>query len=285
MQQQRYTKDFQQTPVLVSANDAGQCPTLSQFCTKLESAETRVESIRLIKAELARIGVTHFSISQIFKSGDIELTVTTFPTGLRSKITKLALGDHEIAVDYAFAGNSRPLLLSSISSYLDKAIFATRSLQKNRQLKALYGRFGFDDILFLPMIMKGQSGILLFTMGAEDMPANEFQKIMVENNELLVWLAKAAVQTGFPKRSVETVNGDRDKKKDLENSAFELLTIMATRNITLKGAAALMGISSGVANKYMAAAKAILNTSSQSNAIYLAIKQGRIECQSTRPCK
>lgn len=259
------------------ANNLNQGLADSQLIAMFESARLRGDSVKMIKAVLTKIGITHFSIKQIFKQGDIELPVMTFPNALNSKIAKLALGDHDIAVDYAFAGNSRPLLLSDITCYLDKAIFATRSQQKNRQLKELYGRFGFDDVLFLPMIMKGQSAILLFSMGSEDMPAAEFQQTMLENNELLIRLTRVVAQVGLAERPVEPPNDSNDKKKELEKSAFELLSIMATRNISLKGAAALMGISSGVANKYIAAAKAILNTSSQSNVIYLATKQGRIK--------
>lgn len=255
---------------------------LADLIAKLESVHLRVDSVKIIKAELAKIGITHFSIKQIFKQGDIELPVMTFPNALNSKIARLALGDHDIAVDYAFAGNSHPLLLSDISCYLDKAMFATRSQQKNRQLKELYGRFGFDDVLFLPMIMKRQSAILLFSMGCEDMPAAEFQQTMLENNELLIRLARAVAQVGLAERPVETSNNSNDKQNELEKSAFELLSIMATRNISLKGAAALMGISSGIANKYIAVAKSILNTSSQSNVIYLATKQGRIKSDPVR---
>lgn len=254
----------------------------SRLISKLESAHLRIDLVKIIKAELAKIGITHFSIQQIFKQGDIELPVMTFPNALNSKVAKLALGDHDIAVDYALAGNNRPLLLSDITCYLDKAMFATRSLQKNRQLKELYSRFGFDDVLFLPMVMKGQSATLLFTIGSEDMPAKEFRHAMVDNKELLSRLAKAVSQVGVGERSIENPSDSDDKKTELEKSAFELLSIMATRNISLKGAAALMGISSGIANKYIAAAKSMLNTSSQSNAVYLATKQGRIQCDAIK---
>lgn len=269
MQQTQFSKLF--------ANSLDQGLADSQLIASFESARLAGNSVKIIKAVLTKIGITHFSIKQIFKQGDIELPVMTFPNALNSKLAKLALGDHDIAVDYAFAGNSRPLLLSDITCYLDKAMFATRSQQKNRQLKELYGRFGFDDVLFLPTVMKGQSAILLFSMGSEDMPATEFQQTMLENDELLNRLARVVAQVGLAERPVESPNGSNDKKNELEKSAFELLSIMATRNINLKGAAALMGISSGVANKYIAAAKSILNTSSQSNVIYLATKQGRIK--------
>lgn len=246
---------------------------------KIESASDRTALIKIIKAELAKIGVTHFSIRQIFKQGDIELPVATFPNALNSKIAKLALGDHDIAVDYALAGNQRPLLLSEINSYLDKAMFATRGLQKNRQLKELYERFGFQDVLYLPMIMKGQSAILLVSMGIEDMEAGEFQQVMVDNRGAIMGLVKALAELGLAESSSPALSETVGKTKELEDNAFRLLQIMATRNISLKGAAALMGVSSGIANKYIAAAKSILNTSSQTNAIYLAIKLGHIKCE------
>jgi hypothetical protein len=254
----------------------------SSLFSKLESASSRSQSIKIIKAELAKIGITHFSIRQIFKQGEIELPVATFPNGLNGKIAKLALGVHDIAIDYAFAGNHRPLFLSEISGYLDKAMFSTRGLQKNRQLKELYSRFGFEELLFIPMLMKGQTATLLFAIGIVDMPPDDFHQVMQSNHDFLIDIVKAVATVGIAETKRPADPEKNDKKSELEQNAFALLTIMATRNISLKGAGALMGISSGIANKYIAFAKSILNTSSQTNAIYLAIKQGRIQCEPIR---
>jgi hypothetical protein len=267
---------------LVSVPRIDQSVKTNLVVRKLESASSRVQSTKIIKTELAKIGVSHFSIRQIFKGGEIELPVATFPNGLNGKIAKLALGGHDIAVDYAFAGNHRPLLMSEISCYLDKAMFATRGLQKNRQLNELYSRFGFEELLFIPMLMKGQSATLLFTIGIEDMPPDDFQQAMQNNRDFLLDLVKAIATAGIADTECIIDNEKNDKKAELEQNAFALLTIMATRNISLKGAGALMGVSSGIANKYIAVAKSILNTSSQTNAIYLAIKQGHIQCEPVR---
>lgn len=264
---------------LVRANSIDQKLADHRLMAKLESTPIRSELVKIIKAELSDIGITHFSIRQIFKQGDIEEPVMTFPRALNNKIDKLALADHDLAVDYALAGNSRPLCLSDINGYLDSATFVTRDLEKNRQLRDLYSRFGFEDVLFLPVLMKGQSVILLLSMAALDKSVDEFQQIMRKNGDLIMGLVNVVAKVGLLESSELVAAQNNDKQKELENNAFALLTIMAARDISLKGAAALMGISSGIASKYIAAAKSMLNTSSQSHAVYRAIAQGRIQCQ------
>ena len=192
----------------------------SPLLSKLESASSRSQSIKIIKAELAKIGVTHFSIRQIFKQGEIELPVATFPNGLNGKIAKLALGVHDIAIDYAFAGNHRPLLLSEISCYLDKAMFATRGLQKNRQLKELYSRFGFEELLFIPMLMKGQTATLLFAIGIEDMPPDDFHQTIQRNHDVLLDIVEAVATVGIAETKCPVDTEKNDKQSELEKKRF-----------------------------------------------------------------
>lgn len=166
----------------------------------LKKSTTQTEFMKLVRQELAKLGISHFSIMRIDKSGDSEIRFTRFPCGLNRKLGRLELHRYGIVMDYLRAGNTAPIFLTSIARFIDNTPFATKSMQRNQQAIELCSRFGFDDLYFINTTA-ARGGTWLFTLGTQDLAKSDFRDNILTHRALLAQIVGGVARTGVSKAS------------------------------------------------------------------------------------
>lgn len=229
-------------------------------------------SQRILKV-LASLGFSDFSIIRTAPGWAVDNSLTSLPDDLVNSYQEQLFYEHDMALDYLMTGCLNPVYHSTISRVIDTAPLLTHTFERNQELLELYKRFGYHNALLIPVELpaaKVGEGILFLVL-AKGLDSQEFLAKADRCKPVLQLLADAVnfinnARFGVPKTRCPMP--PRPKR---------LLTIMAKYDLTLSETAGQLGISIDTANKHMAMAKKCLGTSSQANAVFLALKKGLID--------
>lgn len=241
------------------------------------------------------LGFTDFSFFGFSHHYKPHFFLTSLPEELLTSYQDQRLYKHDMALDYLKADNPSHFHYSDIQQIIEGACFLTQTFGKNQQILDLYSKFEFNNVYVMPYknnrdeianketdrqkktgkITVGQGcgnqdGILfsLMTKGATQ---KEFIALTESRGAVLHLLGDTAI------RVYQNNFSNQNPAPRIDTKPIELLTTMATADLSLSQAADKICISLDTANKYMATAKKMLGTRSQANATYRALQEGLID--------
>jgi DNA-binding CsgD family transcriptional regulator len=246
--------------------------TQVDYIRRLSSANTPESFNKQILSMLSALGFTDYALVCKSALNSIESPHNSLPEELFNEYEEGKYCRFDMVLDYIHAGEADPILLSMIGHIIETAPMMTYSFGKNLQILALYRKFNIDDAYVIPVQSQRGSGYdrAVFSVMATGTDSDQFLTLVDRYSPLLRVLADAVSlisETKFlPAKQDELI-----KAKPLR-----LLSTMAQHDLSLAQAAENLCISLDTANKHMALAKQAMGTSSQANAVYLAVRKGLI---------
>jgi len=246
--------------------------TQVDYIRRLSSANTPEAFNKQILSMLSALGFTDYALVCKSALNSIESPHNSLPDELFNEYEEGKYCRFDMVLDYIHAGEADPILLSMIGHIIETAPMMTYSFGKNLQILALYRKFNIDDAYVIPVQSQRGSGYdrAVFSVMAAGTDSDQFLTLVDRYSPLLRVLADAVSlisETKFlPAKQDELI-----KAKPLR-----LLSTMAQHDVSLAQAAENLCISLDTANKHMALAKQAMGTSSQANAVYLAVRKGLI---------
>lgn len=246
--------------------------TQVDYIRRLSSANTVESFNKQILSMLSALGFTDYALVCKSELNSIESPHNSLSDELFNEYEEGKYCRFDMVLDYIHAGETDPILLSMIGHIIETAPMMTYSFEKNLQILALYRKFNINDAYVIPVQSRRGSGYdrAVFSVIAAGTDSEQFLMLVERYAPLLRVLADAVSlisETKFlPAKPDELI-----KAKPLR-----LLSTMAQQDVSLAQAAENLCISLDTANKHMALAKQAMGTSSQANAVYLAVRKGLI---------
>ncbi len=244
-----------------------------EFVRILAGAADIADFNRRIVTVLESLGFSDYVVASKSISGAANIPFSSMPKELKEAYQAERFSRYDMVMDYMETGSLEPVYLSAIGEVVERASLITQTFKKNLEILALYKRFEVNDAYLLPVKTNRHKGEdkTLFAVISKGTSREEFRQMVERCKPILRLLADAVNFIG------ETKFYPRKSRQPINPRPLRLLTTMAKQDLTLAQAADVLCISIDTANKHMALAKKALGTSSQANAVYLALKQGLIE--------
>jgi hypothetical protein len=242
------------------------------YIRRLSSASTPEIFNKQIISMLTVLGFTDYALICKPEVNAIESPHSSLPEELFKEYEESKYCRFDMVLDYVHAGHTDPILLSMIGHIIESSPVMTYSFEKNLQILKLYRKYKINDAYVIPVQSQRGSGYdrAVFTVMAGGANSDEFVAMIERYSPLLRVLADA-VSLISETKFLSAKQDDLIKAKPLR-----LLSTMARHNMSLAQAAENLCISLDTANKHMALAKQALGTSTQANAVYLAVSKGLI---------
>jgi hypothetical protein len=246
--------------------------TQVDYVRTLSAAKSLESFNRKIISILADIGFTDYVLIRKTAVNAIETPHSSLPEALFDEYQQGKYCRHDMVLDYINTETDEPILLSMIEHIIECAPMMTYSFEKNLQILDIYKKFAINDAYVIPVRSQRESGNdrAIFSVMALNVGREEFAKRVKKSSHLLRVLANAVILVS------ETVFLPALKGGLIKAKPLRLLSTMAQHDLSLAQAADSLCISLDTANKHMALAKQALGTSSQANAVYLAVSKGLI---------
>ena len=246
--------------------------TQVDYIRRLSSASTPELFNKQISAMLTALGFTDYALIRKSAINSIESPHSSLPDELFDEYEEGKYCRFDMVLDYIHGDAADPILLSMIKHTIETAPMMTYTFEKNLQIYALYKKYNINDAYVVPVRSQRGSGYerAIFTVMAVGTENDQFLKLIERYSPLLKVLADAVSLISETKFSPHRP-ADLMKAKPLR-----LLSTMAQQDLSLAQAAENLCISLDTANKHMALAKQAMGTSSQANAVYLAVRKGLI---------
>jgi DNA-binding CsgD family transcriptional regulator len=246
--------------------------TQVDYIRRLSSANTPESFNKQILSMLSALGFTDYALVCKSALNSIESPHNSLPEELFNEYEEGKYCRFDMVLDYIHAGEADPILLSMIGHIIETAPMMTYSFGKNLQILALYRKFNIDDAYVIPVQSQRGSGYdrAVFSVMAAGTDSDQFLTLVDRYSPLLRVLADA-VSLISETKFLAAKQDELIKAKPLR-----LLSTMAQHDVSLAQAAENLCISLDTANKHMALAKQAMGTSSQANAVYLAVRKGLI---------
>ncbi len=242
------------------------------FISRLSAAKSPEEFNREIIKLVSLLGFTDYALICKTSLNSIESLHSSLPNELFTEYEKGKFCRFDMVLDYIHGGKAEPVQLSMIKRIIESTPMLTYTFEKNMQILELYKKFNIDDAYVIPVLCERGSGYnrAIFTVMGIGMKREEFALSIQRYSTLLRVLADAVSfisETQFlPSRPED----------DIKAKPLKLLCTMAMHDVSLAEAAENLCISLDTANKHMALAKRAMGTTSQANAVYLAVRKGLI---------
>ncbi len=246
-----------------------------EFYRNLSIAEDMSDFMRRVLAVINRLGFSDFTFARLTSQNGFEIKLNTTPKELMKTYVGDAYSKYDMMLEYAYSNNS-PIFQTSISDYVDSAPFITEKIKKNRELKKIYSKYGYEDYFAIPMSAHNGNGRVLFAVLSEDVSRLDFQRRTNQCRPILFLLGEAIDYIGSTKFSEFFLSNEESRDLVITPRPLMLLSTLAKYDLTLQQAADKLQISIDTANKHMAAAKQALGANTQAAAVYRAIKEGLI---------
>ena len=242
------------------------------YIRRLSSANTPEIFNKQIISMLSALGFTDYALVCKSSVNAIESPHSSLPRELFNEYEEGKFCRFDMVLDYIQCGSTNPILVSMIEHIIESSPMMTYSFEKNLQILALYRKYKINDAYVIPVQSQRGSGYerAVFSVMAVDADRDQFFS-MVERYSSLLRVLADAVSLISETKFLPVKPDDIIKAKPLR-----LLSTMARHDVSLAQAAENLCISLDTANKHMALAKQALGTSSQANAVYLAVSKGLI---------
>lgn len=244
-----------------------------EFVRVLSGTKSINDFNQRILTVLEPLGFSDFALVRRKNNGRIEVPLCSMPKALMEMYEAEKYCRHDMVLDYLDAGNLDPIYLSMVKRTIDNVSLMTRTFKRNQEILSLYEQFELYDAYLIPVRFdrgeENERGI--FWAIARGVGFDDFSPLVERCKPVLRLLADTVNFIGFTRYYS---GGDQP---GMGTRPLRLLSTMAKNDLSLSQAADVLCISIDTANKHMAMAKKALGTSSQANAVYLALKQGLID--------
>lgn len=246
--------------------------TQVDYIRRLSSANTPESFNKQILSMLSALGFTDYALVCKSALNSIESPHSSLPEELFNEYEEGKYCRFDMVLDYIHAGEADPILLSMIGHIIETAPMMTYSFGKNLQILALYRKYNINDAYVIPVQSQRGSGYdrAVFSVMAAGTDSDQFLTLIDRYSPLLRVLADAVSLIS------ETKFLTAKQDELIKAKPLRLLSTMAQHDVSLAQAAENLCISLDTANKHMALAKQAMGTSSQANAVYLAVSKGLI---------
>jgi DNA-binding CsgD family transcriptional regulator len=246
--------------------------TQVDYIRGLSSIKTPESFNKKILSILSAIGFTDYALVCKSALNSIESPHNSLPDELFNEYEEGKYCRFDMVLDYIHAGEADPILLSTIAHIIESAPMMTYTFGKNLKILDLYRKFNINDAYVIPVKSQRGSGYdrAVFSVMAIGTDRDQFLTLIDRYAPLLRVLADAVSLIS------ETKFLSAKQDELIKAKPLRLLSTMAQHDLSLAQAAENLCISLDTANKHMALAKQAMGTSSQANAVYLAVRQGLI---------
>ncbi len=243
-----------------------------EYVRILSAAKNPQSFNKKILSLLADIGFTDYALICKTAVNTIDTPHSSLPEELFNEYEQGKYCRFDMVLDYINTETEDPILLSMIEHIIDCSPVMTYSFEQNRQILNIYRKFGINDAYVIPVQSQRGSGHdkAIFSVMALNVDREEFVRKVRKYSQLLKVLANAVSLIS------ETMFSPSSRDGLIKAKPLRLLSTMAQHDLSLAQAADSLCISLDTANKHMALAKQALGTSSQANAVYLAVRKGLI---------
>jgi DNA-binding NarL/FixJ family response regulator len=245
------------------------------FVKQLSASINPNDLCKRLQKALKTLGFSDFALMNLSQNQDSNFTLSSLPAELTTCYQKQHVYAYDMALDYLKTGNLKHIDSSVIEKFINNSLIQTHTFDVNREIKALYEKFDFNDIYMMPIKLdrfdSESMERMMFCIMAKGVSHKKFKKLTKANGDAAYLLGDAAELLHQSKFT------DRTPKPKIDPRPVRLLVVMAKADVTLSQAADKLSISLHTANKYMAMAKKMLGTRSQANTIYKAVQQGLID--------
>lgn len=238
----------------------------------IESLRQRIQ--RVLK--VLGLGEGEYCLGPIGATKDHLGELTTIPKALRHDYIEGGYEEIDLVIGHA-KSKTTPVFLSELRKYIEGTPIHSEVFQRNLELCELLGGYGYKDYYHIPLNSYIGEYNMLMSITIRDVEAETFRQIINANRQiihLVVDNIAFVALTKFPHYFFRECA--LQKAIGITPKQLRLLTILATDNVGLQGAADKMCISLDTVNKHIAAAKMALGAKTQSTAIYRAIGLGLI---------
>ncbi len=261
---------------LLSELDLAESLHKIQFYQHLSSAEDLSGFLDQIREVVSKMGFSDFSIGHIvaLSTGNSKHFIDTREAWLNIYLQR-GYYRQDMLLQHC-AVSCKPVYASSLEHYLTSAPFHTEQIECNRELIKLNKSHGYNDCYHIPFKIYKGVGNAVFSVMAKNVSQEAFRRLTLEAKPVLYLLAEAIDYIGSTKFPELFTAKPSRREMFGKSKPLQLLTTLASKNLTLKEASKVHFISLDTANKHVALAKSLLGVRTLPTAVYTAIKQGLI---------
>ena len=232
-----------------------------------------------ISGFLEGMGFSDWSFVRLYSLSEPEENLVTLPAALRADYWADGFHDYDLNHHYA-KQNSDPIYQSTIEKFVSSAPFAiydAETVSRNREMYRMLKSHGFYDLYFLVSALNGERQRGQLSITRENMRPEDFQQLVEKNKGHLRLLSEAIDHVGTNKYPEFFLVPDDRRNFRVSPRPLKLLTTLARDDLTLNEAAEKMCISIHTANQHIAAARSAFGASTNTGAVYRALRSGLIK--------
>jgi DNA-binding CsgD family transcriptional regulator len=247
--------------------------TEREVAAYLALSTTINEFTKRIRGLLNPLGIHSFWHTNLKSIVDVLDVFGIYPTELTRQYAKEEFYRDDLILRHLMVSD-KPIFDSHVYQYLDLAPIGGGLLERNLQILKLKRQHGLRQVFSIPIVNADQRAV--FSVSTRGYDQETFESAILRNICSLLTLAKAVNTVGHQKFS-NRFHGDKVKIYiPVSVRSLQLLEVLAKKELSLKEAATVLGISISTANQLIASAKNAFGVRSAMGAVVAAIRAGYI---------
>lgn len=243
---------------------------IADYLSHSASIDDFAKRIRGLLSPLGIHSFWHFNLKSVVDVLDI---FGVYPAELTRQYAKEEFYRDDLILRHMMTSD-RPVFENRVYEYLEAAPIDSGLLERNLQILEHRRQHGLEQIFSIPIAAPDQRAV--FSVSTKGSDREAFEAVILRNICPLLMLAKG-VDTVGRRRFPTLFHGGKVKAYiPISDRPLQLLDLLAKKELSLKEAAAVLGISISTANQMIASAKKAFGVHTTTGAVVAAIRAGYI---------
>jgi DNA-binding CsgD family transcriptional regulator len=244
-----------------------------KLCRHLEKSVSIADFAKRIKELLRLTGIDAWSHTDIHIVIDVLDVFGIWPKELTARYAKEEFYRDDLVLRHMMISD-QPLFAHHVFDFVKNAPFQCGLFKRNLEIQKLLYRYKMHNVFCIPIVTENVRSI--FTVATKHADPASFEATIARHRRFLLMLGSVIGLVGR-KKFTPHFHGERSKLSiPIQQKPLQLLDQLATKDLSLNEAAAVLGISISTANQHIASAKKAFGTNTTHGTVVAAILGGHI---------